>query len=504
MTTLHSRDETNLKPTRILVVEDEGIIARDITAMLQRLGYEVIGQAGTGVDAIELASTHATDLVLMDIKIRGPIDGVQTADEIRRRIGVPIVFLSAHADSETLERATASEPFGYVVKPFSESDLRVAIEVGLNRHRLQEQSDVKQVWFRSALESIKEAVLATDSEGVLTFFNSAAELLTGWTSTEATGRRLSEVLDCDGKKELLDLNKLSSDEPVFLTNAKVRRKTGEATAVLGSFRPMRDPGSRVVQGAVLTIRPVPDLDDSVRSIQGTDLLASSAMQLQELSYALSNDLREPVRNISCFAELLGRNGSPLLDDTSREYLDFIIKGSRRIESQMGSLRSFHLAGTVSSDTSLCADATGICHTALQTLANEIAEAGAEITLLPLPAVAMDPRAFRDLIHQLLLNALRFRAERTPCIRIGALRDETFWKFTVEDNGLGFDVQQAERIFGLFTKAHEPQRCGNGVGLAICRRLVEAAGGRIWAESLIGEWSRFHFMLPALSLSNVTA
>ncbi len=480
---------------RILVVEDEGIIARDLSAMLEQMGHSVTGQAGTYAEAMELASILPPHLVLMDIKIRGPLDGVATAEEIRKRLGLPVVFVTAHADAHTLQRANVSQPFGYVVKPFNESALRVAIEVALNRHKLQEQADSKQTWLRYALEGISEAVLATDADGYVTLMNPGAEQLTGWTRNEAIGQHIWDVLDLrygDERLDLLEMGRNSThEEPLSFPNASVRGRDGKECTVVGSFGPVQRLGSRVQHGYVALVRP------TVHTFPNTTD-ASSDRQLQELSYALSNDLREPVRNVSCFAKLLERSGLLNLDDSSREYLKFIVEGSKRIESQMSALRSFHLAGIMQSRDGLIADATEICHQVLDSFAERIIEVGAEIELGPLPAVAMDPNTLRDLVERLLTNALQFRADRPPRIHISAVRTGELWRFRFRDNGLGFESNQSERIFGLFTRAHNTPPSGNGIGLAICRRAIKTAGGRIWAESEEGAGADFFLTLPALN------
>ncbi len=484
------------KKLHVLVVEDEGIIARDITSMLEQLGYEVSGEAGTGAEAMELASMVATDLVLMDIKLRGAADGIQTAAQIREQFGIPVVFLTSHADSETLQRANQTQPFGYVVKPFNEADLKVAIEVGLNRHRLHQETEGKQGWFDAALSSLSDAVIATDTDGRIQHFNRAAEKLTGWRGSDVVGRRFADVIQAreegsQGGEFNLDAV-LCSHEPVPFASVLLQHRNGSERLVVGSIGPMRRPGSALLHGTVTILRDASGLLPTGRDA----LLRRSNEHLQELSYALSHDLTEPVRNMTCFAQLLERQGRSALDEASREYLTFISEGSKRLDAHLKALREFYQAGSASAgfDDS---DAQEVCGDVLKILGDAILESEAQVTVEELPFVALSAATLHDILKALLSNALRFRSERKLQIRVRACRAGShLWQFTVEDNGLGFEAKEAERIFQLFTKAHEPQRCGSGVGLAICRRLVESAGGRIWAESEPGQGSQFHFTLPA--------
>src|SRR4051812_6535567 len=147
---------TTLSATRarILVVEDESIVALDLQSSLEHLGYEVVGTAATGEDAVRLAETRTPDLVLMDIRLRAEMDGTAAADLIRRRFGIPVVFLTAYSDEETLRRAQISEPYGYLLKPFADRDLQVTIQMALYRHRAQHEHEelLREQAARAALE----------------------------------------------------------------------------------------------------------------------------------------------------------------------------------------------------------------------------------------------------------------------------------------------------------------------------------------------------------------
>ena len=128
--------DTAMQTTQVLVVEDENIVARDILTMLKGLGYGVAAVASSGEEAIEKAAAKQPDVVLMDIVLKGSVDGVQAAQEIRNRFRIPVIYLTAYADDDTLQRAKVTEPFGYILKPFEERELHIAIELALYRHRM--------------------------------------------------------------------------------------------------------------------------------------------------------------------------------------------------------------------------------------------------------------------------------------------------------------------------------------------------------------------------------
>jgi AmiR/NasT family two-component response regulator len=172
---------------RILVVEDESITAMDICERIRALGYEPLGPVASGRDAIESSCVLCPDLVLMDIILRGPMDGVQAAEVIQSMHPCPVVYVTAHSDRTTLDRAKLTAPYGYILKPVSERELHVAIEIALHRHRMEKQLMESKEWFRVTLRSIDEAIIALDTSGRVTFINPAAQTLLGWPEADALG-----------------------------------------------------------------------------------------------------------------------------------------------------------------------------------------------------------------------------------------------------------------------------------------------------------------------------
>lgn len=179
---------------RILIVEDEGIIAQDIQATLEKLGYEVPAIAVVGEEAIVKAIDLKPDLVLMDIALWGGMDGVTAAGQIREHLDIPVIFLTAHSDSATLQRAKVTGPYGYIVKPLVERDLRIGVEMALHKHAMERQQTKQDKWFATTLASLGEAVIATDANGGVRFMNPLAESITGWPQAQATGRHLDQVM----------------------------------------------------------------------------------------------------------------------------------------------------------------------------------------------------------------------------------------------------------------------------------------------------------------------
>jgi PAS domain S-box-containing protein len=179
---------------RVLVVEDENIIALDIKNTLTNLGYTVPAVATAGAEAVAKVAECDPDLVLMDIRLRGDMDGVAAAEAIHHRFDVPVVYLSAYADPATVGRARVTEPYGYVLKPFDERELHVVIEMALYRHRMARQLKESERWLAATLRSIGDAVIAVDGDWRIRFMNPVAENLTGWPVENAIGHDLAEVL----------------------------------------------------------------------------------------------------------------------------------------------------------------------------------------------------------------------------------------------------------------------------------------------------------------------
>lgn len=243
--------------TQILVVENEIIIAKDIQNRLKNLGYGVPAIVVSGEEALLKVEEIQPHLILMDIKLRGKMDGIETAAKITKRFNIPIIYLTAYADPNTLQRAKETEPFGYVFKPFEDREVYTAIEVALHKHRIEQKQRTNERWFAATLKCIGDAVITVDQKGMITFINTVAERLTGFSLQKAQGKPIQDVFKMsNGQQENVAnqalfsaLNQykensgycyLNTQEqhqiPIDLNVASILDDSGELTGLVLSFR----------------------------------------------------------------------------------------------------------------------------------------------------------------------------------------------------------------------------------------------------------------------------
>ena len=244
---------------RILVVEDEALIAEEIRERVAAAGYTVVAVVDTGAAALQAVAVSRPDLVLMDIRLKGAMDGIEAAELIYDRFAVPIIYLTAHSDQGTLQRAKARAAFGYVLKPFHVDSLLVAIDVGLHRAQIDSRLHEHELTFAAILGSLSEGVVTTDAHGRVRLMNAAAEQLLGWSARAADGRALATVLKLTDEAgvpahERLAKRIVAGRQPVqFGPNDHLLRANGDRIPIDGGAAPVIDYLGRVV-GLTVTFR----------------------------------------------------------------------------------------------------------------------------------------------------------------------------------------------------------------------------------------------------------
>jgi len=248
---------------RIMIVEDERIVAEDIKEGLQNMGYAVTSIAKSGEMAIRMAEKDRPDLVLMDIVLKGKMDGIETAKQFRSRFDIPVVYMSAYSDDKILERAKLTEPFGYVIKPFREKELQVNIEMGLYKHKMEKELKQSKEWFSTTLKSIGDAVIAVDTNCNVVFMNPTAQLLTGWDKINGVGKKLNEIFKIVdlSEKEPIELYDKNPKNDVFEFKGKTQTvlidKYGIKLPVEDTYTPITDNYGNII-GHVLVFRDTID------------------------------------------------------------------------------------------------------------------------------------------------------------------------------------------------------------------------------------------------------
>ncbi len=357
-------------------------------------------------------------------------------------------------------------------------------------------------WFETTLASIGDAVIATDASGRVSFMNSVAESLTGWSSAEAAGKPLSEVFVIFNEE-----TRASCENPV----AKVLRegtisglanhtllvaRDGREMPIDDSAAPIRDQENSVA-GVVLIFRDITQRrKDETAAELGRRELERTNEELQQFAFAASHDLQEPLRNVKIYSQLLSQRYSGKLDADADQFIDFAVNSASHMEMLLADLLDYTQASNTIEHQARHTDTKLVLEEVLSSLQATITNTGASIGSDNLPVVPMNEVHVRQLFLNLIGNAIKYRSDEPPTIHVSARRAGQEWVFCVEDNGIGIEQQYQQKIFGLFKRLHtQDQYAGTGIGLAICQKVVQRYGGRIWVESKPGAGSKFFFTCP---------
>jgi light-regulated signal transduction histidine kinase (bacteriophytochrome) len=354
---------------KILVVEDETIIAMELGLQLKKMGYDVVGRADSGIEAIEKATELHPDLILMDIVMPGKMDGIDASKQIISKQNIPIIFLTAYADEKYINRAREVGPFGYLVKPYEGRELRAAIEVALY--------------------------------------------------------------------------KKSKEDEITRKNAELERLSN-------------------------------DLNNYVHFV--------------------SHDMKAPLRHIKALSIFINEDYGDKLDEKSKEYVRKIGTTCDNAEAMINEL----LKLAKMSDTEIVRevvevkDVIGDVETELEFFLKE--ENGKIEVMDDLPAISVHEAWLKDLFVNLITNGIKYNDNVEKVVMIGFDGEGRKQVFFVADNGMGIEDKYKEEVFKPFKRVHADKE-GSGLGLTICRKVVEAHGGRIWLESEVGKGSTFFFTIP---------
>jgi light-regulated signal transduction histidine kinase (bacteriophytochrome) len=237
------------------------------------------------------------------------------------------------------------------------------------------------------------------------------------------------------------------------------------------------------------------IEDVTDRKRAEEALRTTNAELQHFAYALTHDLQEPIRMVVNFNQLLAQECEGKLGEEANQFIGYSVEGALRIEALLKALLAYWEITGREQDSVATINCGDVLAKALLNLQAAIAESGAIVTSDPLPTVVAEEVMLTQLFQNLISNSIKFRSKATPKIHVSAERDAEAWLFSVRDNGIGIDPQHTERIFGMFKRLHGREIPGTGIGLALCKKVIERKGGRIWVESEAGRGATFKFTIP---------
>ena len=491
---------------RILLVEDEAVVAEDLADSISRLGYEHIDIAGSGPSALELAEKNRPDAVLMDIKLKGEIDGIATAQAIRDRYRTPIIYLTAYSDKATMERAKRTEPFGYLLKPFNVRELHSTIEIAVFKGQMEEQIRKSARWYASTLRGMSDGVITTDTCGRVTFMNPAAELITGQTAIEALGHPLGTVMQLPGAEagglaETPVEAVLREGGPVeMLSVTMFNARRGTIVHLADSAAPIRDDTGKIT-GVVIVFRDL-TLHHRQEEARRQELKIEA---LGRLSAGISHDFNNLLTGIIGYATLIAEKSTDPVSRRQAEEIKSIGERSAALTRQLLTFSRKHPAQAETCD--LCEIVTGMRDLLSRTLGDHIVTA---TRLCGGPALILaDAGHIEQVLMNLAVNAadampsggqIRLEVEEisldSPLVTFSAqLAPGDYVVLTVSDTGRGIDPAVLPHIFEPFFTTKE-SGYGTGLGLATVLGLLRQNHAQILVESAPGQGATFRIYFPS--------
>jgi PAS domain S-box-containing protein len=350
-----------------------------------------------------------------------------------------------------------------------------------------------------AVEACPNGMIMTDPNGTIVLVNAEVERLFGYTRAELLGSSIDMLVPPVIKAGHHEHRARFAAQPETRRMGAGRdlygaRKDGAQIPIEIGLNPIRTREGTMVLSSVVDISERKKVMQALAE-QREELQRSNA-DLEQFAYVVSHDLREPLRMVATYSELLAERYENKLDDSADQYIHYVIDGAKRMQQLVRDLLAYSRIRSQAIVAEMI-DAGAVVRIALDNLRVAIAESHAEVACDPLPSIRADESQLGQVFQNLIGNALKFRAERPPRIHIGAHPRNGKCEFHVEDNGIGLEKQYEERVFQMFQRLHERGRYeGNGIGLAITKKIVERHGGRIWFESEVGKGTTFFFTMPS--------
>jgi PAS domain S-box-containing protein len=356
--------------------------------------------------------------------------------------------------------------------------------------------------YKQIVELAEEGIWVIDSNALTTYVNHAMARMLGYSELEMFGRPLFDFMDEQQKQQALDNVERRKQGIGEQHEFKLKSKDGQDIWTDMSTSPVLDSQGNLLSCCALVYNITDRKEAEQQMLQLTEDLKRSNEELEQFAYVASHDLQEPLRAVTSYTQLLAQRYQGNLDAKADKYINYIVDGATRMQQLINDLLAYSRLETRAQEFEIAG-----CNAAVQqSLCNlqiAIAEKKAVITCESMPTVMADEFQLVQLFQNLIGNSIKFCGPDVPRIQIAAIIQDDEWLFSVRDNGIGIDPEYADRIFIIFGRLHSRREySGTGIGLAICKRIVERHGGRIWVESQLGEGATFYFTIPIVNSCSI--
>jgi PAS domain S-box-containing protein len=364
--------------------------------------------------------------------------------------------------------------------------------------RIESERKLAEEKFRLAVEACPNGMVMVDSGGLIVLANAETERLFGYSRQELIGQSVDVLVPFRARQGHPQFRSHFSAHPRTRRMGEGRdlsglRKDGTEFPVEVGLNPIETSEGLMVLSVIVDISERKAAEQALTR-QTRELQRSNA-ELEEFAYVAAHDLQEPLRMIASYTELLGQRYAGQLDAKADKYIHYAVDGAKRMRHLINDLLVYSRVGTQGKPAQPV-DSGALVGKVLESMRDPLQEAQADISCGMLPTVRADETQLGQLFQNLISNALKFRSQRPPQIRLDAAHRNGEWLFSVEDNGIGIEGQYADKIFQMFQRLHERGKYeGSGIGLAIAKKIVECHGGKIWFESQPDQGTTFYFTLP---------
>ncbi len=521
---------------KILIVEDEPIVAQDLTRILTKLGYGIIGPCSTASEAIALVLAENPDAALIDIHLFGDKDGVDAALTINELNPLPVIFITAFADSETIKRATLAFPYGYLVKPFDDHQIHIALEIALHKFKFDSELRKNEERFRKLVSNSSDITTILNTSGDFMYISASCEHILGYTSEELLGKNIFDYIhldDLQASKGFFTEALIAKHSKVIAPPYRFRHSTGKWIYLESIGANLSE--DHIIQGIIINSRDVTDRRNSEEKLNSyLDQVISSKNLLQQTTSELfgvnqkllkieaelreeimskdkffaiiSHDLRSPFGNVLKLSEFLIKNINTLKNDDIHEIAGDIHESGRMVFELLENLLQWAKieSGKMIANPSIIQFSQTAKH--IEELFKGIAETKNVVLQVDISdncTIFADANMLFSAVQNLVSNAIKFtNSGGKVMISSESGNGKTIIRIT--DTGIGMTADELAKIFQRayhFTQAGTAGEQGAGLGLILSKELIEKNNGSIRVESIKYKGTTFIIELPSAPLES---